>query len=306
MLGLRTSGDEEETPMSDAANPLLTLSDSLAALVARTAPGVVGVRSHRARSSGFVWRPNLIVTAEEALAEEGEVEVVLAKGERLPARVVGRDPSTDVALLRVESPGLVPVALAPAPLAAGALAVVVGADGDGPVAALGLVASVGPAWQSMRGGEIEARIGLDLTLPRRTEGALALDAAGRAFGMAVLGPRRRVLVIPAATIERVAAQLEAHGRIARGYLGLGLQPVRLDDGAVGAMVMNVDRSGPGAAAGIRQGDMIVAWNGEPIRSVQGLIRSLGPGSVGTVVALSIRRAGEPVQVSVTIGERPPA
>lgn len=80
--------------------------------------------------------------------------------------------------------------------------------------------------------------------------------------MAVLGPRR-VLVIPTATIERVAARLETHGRIARGYLGLGLQPLRLDDG-IGAMVMNVDKAGPAAAAGIRQGDVIVAVNDQKL------------------------------------------
>ena len=167
--------------------------------------------------------------------------------------------------------------------------------------------SQGPAWRSLRGGEIDQRIELDLSLRRHAEGGLALDAAGRAFGMAVFGPRRRVLVIPAATIERVAARLEAHGRIARGYLGLGLQPVRLDgDAGVGAMAMSVDPQGPAAAAGVRQGDVIVAWNGEPVRSVHALTRALGPESVGSVVTLSLRRGGEPVEVKVTIAERPAA
>jgi S1-C subfamily serine protease len=120
--------------------------------------------------------------------------------------------------------------------------------------------------------------------------------------MAVLGPRR-VLVIPTATIERVATKLETHGRIARGYLGVGLQAVKLDDG-VGAMVMSVDKTGPSAAAGIRQGDVIVGWNGEKLTGVRSLLRSLGPDSVGRVVELSIQRGGEPVQVKLTIGERP--
>src|SRR3954470_17339776 len=106
------------------------------------------------------------------------------------------------------------------------------------------------------------------------------------------------------TIERVAAQLESHGRVARGYLGLGLQPVRLEDGGVGAMVMTIDRDGPGAAAGGRQGDVIVRWNGAPIDTVPALIRSLGSDSIGLVVALSIRRAGEPMDLHLTIGERP--
>src|SRR5262249_48071579 len=105
------------------------------------------------------------------------------------------------------------------------------------------------------------------------------------------------------TIERVAGRLETHGRIARGYLGVGLQPVRLDEG-VGAMVMSVDPKGPAAAAGIRQGDVIIGWNGEQLSSVRSLLRSLGPDSVGSVVNIKARRAGEPVTFTLTIGERP--
>ena len=125
----------------------------------------------------------------------------------------------------------------------------------------------------MRGGEIDARVELDISLRRAAEGGLALDAAGQAFGMTVFGPRRLVLVIPAATIERVAGKLQTHGRIARGS-GLGLQSAKLDsDGGVAAMVMSVDPTGPGAAAGVRQGDLVVKWNGERIRDVRTLLRA---------------------------------
>jgi S1-C subfamily serine protease len=123
--------------------------------------------------------------------------------------------------------------------------------------------------------------------------------------MTVFGQRRRVLVIPAATILRVAAQLEGRGKVSRGYLGLGLQPVRLDrDGGVGAMVMSVDGDGPGAKAGIHQGDIIAAWAGRPIGSVGAVLRALGPASVGTTVALSLRRGGDVRTVDLVIGERP--
>jgi S1-C subfamily serine protease len=122
--------------------------------------------------------------------------------------------------------------------------------------------------------------------------------------MAVFGPRRGTLVIPAATIERVAARLLDKGRIARGYLGLGLRPVRLDDGRIGAMAMNVDAGGPGAAAGMRQGDVVVAWDGEPVRGIGGIMRALGPDSVGRSAALSLSRGGEAVEVTLVIGERP--
>ena len=292
--------------MPDAANPLETLSAALSALVARASPGVVAVRSHRAWSSGFIWKPGLVVTADEALAEDGEVAVTLPGGESVAASLVGRDPSTDVALLRVGRTDIQPAALSQALVAAGALAVAVGSQDGTPVAALGAVSVAGAAWRSMRGGEISARIELDVALRRHAEGGLALDAAGQAFGMAVLGPRRRVLVIPAATIERVAAQLEARGRVVRGYLGLGLQPIRLDGGggAPGVIVMSVDPQGPGAAAGIRQGDVIAAWDGRPVGGVSALLRALGPDSVGSTATLSLRRAGAPLEVRLTVGEKP--
>jgi len=294
--------------MSDtvSSSPLETLSAALSGLVARAGAQVVAVHSHRSRSSGFVWRPNLVVTADEALAEEGEVAVALPGGASAAATVVGRDPTTDIALLRVEGALPEPAALGPAPMAAGALALAVGSAEGTPVAALGVVAVAGPAWRSMRGGEIDARIELGLTLRRHAEGGLVLDASGRALGMAVFGPRRRVLVIPAATIERVAARLETHGRVARGYLGLGLQPVRLEEGGAGVMVMSVDSQGPGAAAGIRQGDVVTAWNGKPVGGVREIVRALGPESVGTTVTLSIRRGGEPVEARLAVAERPRA
>ncbi|MCP3463436.1 MULTISPECIES: S1C family serine protease [unclassified Bradyrhizobium] len=285
--------------------PLAALSSALSDVVTRAAPSLVSVHSHRLRASGFAWKAGLIITADEALADEGEVEIRLADGSTRTATIAGRDHTTDIALLRVDA-DIPPVKLtsASAAPALGSLAVVVAADRGAPTASLGMVSLAGPRWRSLRGGDIEARIELDVRLRRSHEGGLALNALGEPFGMAVQGPRR-VLVIPSATIERVAAQLETRGRIARGYLGLGLQPVRLDDG-VGAMVMNVDKSGPSAAAGIRQGDVIVAVNDEKLAGVRALSRSLGPESVGSVVDVAVRRGGEPVSFKVTIGERPEA
>ena len=288
--------------MTDST-PLSSLSSALADVVAHTAPSVVSVHSHRSRATGFVWKPGLIVTADEALADEGEVTIGLSDGSTVAATIVGRDHTTDVALLRADT-DLAPVKLATTVPALGTLSVVVATDRDAPSAALGMVSASGNGWRSLRGGEIDARIELDLRLRFSQQGGLALDASGEAFGMAVLGPRR-VLVIPTATIARVAAQLETRGRIARGYLGLGLQPVRLDDG-MGAMVMNVDKAGPSAAAGIRQGDVIVAVNDQKLSGVRALARTLGPSSVGAVVDVAARRGGEPVSFKVTVGERPEA
>ncbi len=290
---------------ADTPNALLqTLSTACSDLVADASRHVVAVHSHRSRSSGFVWRPGLIVTADEALAEEGEVQVVFPGGESTKATVVGRDPTTDIALLSVKEHEITPVELGGAGAQPGALVVALGSQEGAPTAAVGAVGIAGPAWRSLRGGTIDARIELDLSLRRAAEGGLVVDAGGQALGMAVFGPRRRVLVIPTATIERVAATLEQHGRIPRGYLGLGLQPVRLDNSKIGAIVMSVDPKGPGAAAGLKQGDILVAWEGSPIESVQSLVRGLGPETIGATVTVSIRRAEEPMDVRLVIGERP--
>jgi S1-C subfamily serine protease len=291
--------------MSDqsASSLLLTLSADLAGLVRDVAPSLVSIQSARARSTGFSWRPGLIVAAENALADNGENSIIAHDGASGPAHIVGRDPSTDVALLRIERTDLPKAPPAAAAPAAGALAVVAGAREGASSAALGVVSFVGPQWRSLRGGVIDARIELDAALARSSEGGLVLDASGQALGMAVFGPRRRTLIIPMATIGRVAELLATKGRIARGYLGLGLQPVKLDDGGTGAMAISVDAKGPGAAAGIRQGDIIVTWNGEPIRGVHQLVRALGPDSVGASVSLTLRRGGEPIETTLTIGER---
>jgi S1-C subfamily serine protease len=285
-------------------NQLQDLSAAFVRLVGNAAPSIVAIKSAHSRSSGFFWRAGLIITAEEALSEEGDFTVTVPSGESLAARLVGRDHTTDIALLRVDRSDLPQISLETKPVPVGALALAVGAEDGAPTAAMGVVSrSIGP-WWSLRGGEINARIELDLRMRQSAEGGLAIDATGRAIGMTVFGPRRRVLVIPSATIARVAARLEKHGHIPRGYLGLGFQLVAIEGGERGVMVMNLEPQGPGAKAGVHQGDIIVTWNGEPIRHVRSLLRALGPDSVGQTVTLGLRRGGETKNVPLTIGERP--
>jgi S1-C subfamily serine protease len=292
--------------MSDqsASSVLLALSTGLAALVRDVGPSLVLVQSARSRLTGFSWRPGLVVVAENALPDDDEHSIVAHDGASTPARVVGRDPSTDVALLRLERNDLPRAPSSAGAPTVGALAVVAGAREGAAAAAMGVVSFVGPQWRSLRGGLIDARIELDAALARSSEGGLALDASGQALGMAVFGPRRRTLVIPMTTIDRVADVLATKGRIARGYLGLSLQPVKLDAGGIGAMATSVDPKGPGAAAGVRQGDVLVAWDGAPIRGVHQLVRALGPDGVGVSVKLTLSRGGEPIETTLTIGERP--
>jgi S1-C subfamily serine protease len=294
--------------MSDTPSPfpLSAFSAALVDIVRRAAPSVVTVKSQSGESTGFVWRPGLVVAAEDAFADDRDISIVAFDGASATAELVGRDPSTDVALLRVGRMDLPQAPTVAESVAAGALALVVGAREGRPSASLGVVSYAGAQWRSMRGGLIDARIELSAGLRRSSEGGLTLDADGRAIGMAVFGPRRRTLVIPSATVDRAAEAILAKGRVARGYLGLGLEPVKLEGGGVGLMAMSVDANGPGAAAGVKQGDVVVAWNGEPIRGFHHIMRALGPDSVGETVKLSLKRAGEPIELDLTIGERPQA
>jgi S1-C subfamily serine protease len=268
---------------------------------------VVSIESGRARSSGFVWRSRLVVTAEETLGEEEGIVAVDVAGERRPAELIGRDPTTDVALLRVPGLEAPPLAVRPSPVSAGGLALVLGGNPAGVRTALALVAVVGPAWRSLRGGAIDSRIELDVTLRRSAEGGPVLDSVGALAGMAVFGPRRRVLAIPTTTIERVAAALERNGRIPRGYLGLALAPVRTGaDRGKGLIVMGVEAGGPGAKADLRQGDIIVTIDGARVGAPWSLAQSLGPDSVGRALAVAYTRAGEERVASLTVAERPNA
>jgi S1-C subfamily serine protease len=297
-----------------SANPLSALSNQIATMVERASTSVVAVIGRgRTASSGFAFKPGVIVTASDALESEDDIAVVLPDGQQLAATLVGRDPSTDVAVLRVDNQQIPPVAAARsgAPRA-GELVLCVGRHPDGPTARLAAIALAGGAWQSRRGGRIDRNIRLDRPIAPREEGGVLLDAEGAFVGMAVPGPRRTALAIPAETVARVAEHLLAHGRVARGYLGLSLQPVRLDEALIerlalgerrGVIVVNVDPSGPGRTAGMLIGDIVVAWNGEPVHMVREVLRRLGPDAVGQEVELAVLRGGERRSVKLKIGER---
>jgi S1-C subfamily serine protease len=287
-------------------SPLMTtalsdLSAAFAALVAGAAPSVVSLRSGRSRAAGFAWRPRLIVTADELIDDDDDLRLTLPGGEEVGGQLVGRDHTTDVALVRIERE-LPPLAFSHEVPAPGALAFAVGSENGAPRVASGVVAHAGPPWRSLRGGAIDARVELDVALARTSEGAAVLDAAGVARGMAVRS-RRRTLMIPASTIARVAATLEAKGYIPRGYLGLALHPVKTPQGA-GAMIMAVEAGGPGEKAGLHQGEVITGWDGGTSAPLGAIMAALGPDSVGKAVKLTVALGGATREAALTIAERP--
>jgi S1-C subfamily serine protease len=297
----------KELPMGNVSGfDLGGFSAALAEATENAAARVVAVAGGGPWSiSGVIWRSGLVVTAHEGLSGEDEFTVTLPTGERQTAALVGRDPSTDVALLKLETGEAGDWPVAPAPTA-GALALAVGRGENGPIAAFGPVAEAGPAWRSMRGGLIDARLVLGLRLGGRMEGGAVVAADGSLIGLAVSGPRRRALAIPATTVERAVKVLGDKGYVARGYLGVSLHPVAGPGAEGGAIVVGLEPDGPAAKAGLVVGDIITTWNGSAVKSVGSVSERLGTDVVGQTVKLGVVRGGNAIDVDVTIGERPRA
>ena len=300
--------------MAESINPLVAFSDHAAQLVERTGSSIIAVHGGgRGSSSGIHWRSGVIVTAEEVLERDEDVKITLPSGRLVEASLAGRDPSTDVAVLRFQPDGPPAASTADAAsLRPGHVVLAVGNHEGAPVASLGVVATVGGPWHSLRGGTIDNLIRVDLVLSRAAEGGALIDTQGRVVGMAVLGPRRRVLAIPTSTIDRVVDQLLAKGHVFRGYLGAGLQPLRRGrpshdtQPAGGVLVVSIDPDGPAARAGLLVGDIIMTWNTKPIDRVRDVMHLLGMDSVGATVDLQLIRGGAPTTLKVALGERPAA
>jgi S1-C subfamily serine protease len=279
---------------------LADFSNDAAALAEQVSPRIVSVRTaNGGQSSGFVWRTGLVVTADEALDGEDEVELLFADGKTAKAAITGRDPSTDVTLIKVDTAEFGDWDAAMAKPAA--LALVAGRGEGSLIASLASITEVGPAWRSMRSGQIDARIMLAVRLSGRSEGAAVVAPDGKLLGMAVSSPRRRTLVIPTSTIARAVATLSEKGYIPRGWLGVMLHPV---GSGAGAILLGVEDDSPAAKAGLLVGDVITTWDGEAVKSVGSISNRLATGTVGSVVKLGVLRGGSAIDISVTLGERP--
>lgn len=292
-------------------DPLLTLSDVLVSRVAALGMGLVSIHTGtRAQRTATLWRPGVLVTSEQGLPPDPAVPVVLPDGSRGRAQLAGRDPGTNVAVLRLELDG--PMTPDPADAHVGALAMMLGAATDGsPTCRLAVVHRVGPAWDSVGGGRIDQLISLDARLSARDEGGPVLDASGGLLGMSTLGPRRRILVIPTATVNRVLAPLLADGQVSHGWLGLGLQPVSIPTGwqdaaglETGLMVISLTSGGPAEGSGVLPGDILLSVNGAPAPHPRAIERTLGASSVGTTVTLRLLRGGMAVDVPTVVIARP--
>jgi S1-C subfamily serine protease len=298
------------------SSTLAALSDDLAGAVERTAPFVVAVNGHgRIPSSGVVWRAGVVVTAEHSLKSDDDLSVVLADGRKAAATLAGRDPGTDLAVLKVAEADAAP-AIAPAgSVKTGNLALAVARSPElGANATMGVISAVGPPWSTWRGGRLDQYIRLDVSLYPGSSGAAVVDTAGRLVGIATSALSRAAgVAIPASTVERVAAELLSKGRIPRGYLGLGLQPVGLPEHLItklklqadaGLIVLTAEPGGPAGRAGVLVGDILVALDGKPVEDLQNLHAALAGDTVGKTVKAAIVRGGELNETPIVVGERP--
>jgi S1-C subfamily serine protease len=299
-----------------AGSALAGLSRDLAATVELAGRSVVAINARRRiPSSGVVWQGGIVVTASHTITRDDDITVTLGSGRSVQATLAGRDPSTDLAVLKLEDAAVPAVERAgDGDLQVGRLVLAVGRPGPQLTASLGIVSAVGGEWRTWQGGRIDRFVRLDLSIYDGFSGGALVEAGGRVLGINTSGlARATALTIPATTVDRLTTQLLSSGSVSRGFLGLAVQPVLLPDALQtrlgiehrgGLVVVNLETDGPADRAGILLGDIIVALEDDPVSDPTDLLAALGPDRVGRPAAVRVVRAGELATVPVTVAERP--
>lgn len=290
------------------------LSDDLAGLVAAVEASVVQVDARdRQTATGVVWAADgLVVTADHVVQREEGIRVGLSDGRTLAATLVGRDPNTDLALLRVDATGLaVPQWGDVAELGVGQLVLAVARPSGKPMATLGVVSAFTTA--ATRRGQALDIVQTDVTLYPGFSGGALVDAHGHVIGLNSSALARGIsTAIGAATVRRVVGALTTAGRVRRGYLGVGLQPVPLPaviqqtlgrEQATGLLILGVEPDSPAEAGGAILGDIIVGVGASPVADMDDLQAELSGDRVGHSAPVQIIRGGQPQTLGIVIGER---
>jgi len=296
------------------AEVLQSLSDALAAVVSDAGQSIVSVDARRRLpATGIVYSAEgVIVTAHHVVTREESIRVGLPDGQKVNAEFVGRDPSTDLAVLKVDASDLsVPQWASSESLRVGHLAVAVGRPGTDTQATLGVVSALWSDWRTPAGGLLDQRIQTDVVMYPGFSGGPLVSVSGQFIGLNTSGLARGAsIAVPAATISRVTEALLRDGVIKRGYLGVTAQPVRLPEAMstelgqeTGLMLVAVDPASPAGQGGLAMGDTIVAFGETPTRTMDELQAALTGDRVGESVSVRIIRGGQVHNVSVTIGER---
>jgi S1-C subfamily serine protease len=295
---------------------LSSLSNQLADAVQAAGAWTVRVQARRGPSaSGIALAADLVLTADHVVdpSREDSIRIGLPDGSEVGASVVGRDPATDLAVLRLASGTLTPASAAQNEPRTGSLALVVGRPGREPNASLGLVTGTGGPARTRRGGMLERFIQIDTVMYPGFSGGAVVDTDGKVVGLATsgLGFGGPAVAIPWSVATQVAQTIQQHGKVPRGYLGIGSQPVTLSAQAKelsggqerGLLVIQVAEGGPAATAGFLQGDILVKLDGTSISNADDLQGLLGPNKVGSSVTAGVVRGGELRELAVTVGTR---
>jgi S1-C subfamily serine protease len=297
------------------AEVLKNLSDDLADTVEAAAAGVVRVAARRRlAASGIVWSADgVVVTAHHVAERDENIEIGLPDGQTVTGALVGRDPTTDLAVIRAQASGLaVAKWTGPESLRVGHLVLGLGRPGRSVQATLGIVSALGEGWRTPAGGRVEPYLQTDLVMYPGFSGGPLVDASGQVLGLNTSALLRGIsLAVPTPTLRGVVETLLSHGRVKRGYLGVGAQPVRLPANLkgqlgqeTGLLLVSVEADGPAGQAGLMLGDTLVALDGQPLGHMDDLLAMLGGDRVGSAVPVRIIRGGQVQEVTVTIGERP--
>lgn len=316
LFNFYTMTSSSDSVKSDHFDVLSAFSNQLADAVDRAGQSVVAVNARRRMSSsGVYWRSRTVVTADHTINRDEEISVTLPDGQTTSATIVGRDPGSDLALLQLQEVDLpIPELGDPAALRVGQLVLAIARSSDGATSAsMGVIGSMGGAWRKWHGGRADGLIRPALNLYPGFSGGPLVSAAGQVIGINTAGPRHRAVSITVATINRVVDQLLQTGRIARGYLGLGMQPVQLPETvtrtfnllqASGVIVVSLDPEGPGDRAGVLLGDIVTSLGGTAIADVGDVYTMLGFEQVGQPLTAQIIRGGTLIEVTITVGEKP--
>lgn len=295
------------------SNVLTELSAALATAVSQSDSGIVRVEGRRRLgATGIVWGEGLILTANHVVSRDDGLKIGLPTGEQASASLVGRDPSTDLALLKTDASGLTPLTEGnKQELGVGNLVLALGRPGRTVQATLGIVSALGDGWRTQLGGQIDRYLQTDVVMYPGFSGGPLVDAAGQLIGLNTSALGRGVsLTIPTPTLARVADALQAHGRVQRGYLGVSTQRVHLPDNLKaelnqkrGLLVVSVENDSPAAQAGLTLGDTLVTFAGSPVQSHDDLLALLAGDVVGTAVSARFVRGGQVHTTDITVVAR---
>jgi S1-C subfamily serine protease len=266
-------------------------------------------------SSGIEWKKGVIVTVHHGVQRDEDIKVLLDGDRAVSAKLVGRDPSTDLAVLRTEEGTSGACQLGDsANLKLGHLVLALGRTRRGDlVASSGIIGGISGEWKNRRGGQLDQHIRLDLALYPGFSGGPLVNAKGEVVGINTRGlAHGRAVTVPVATVNRVVNELLERGHIARPYMGVAMQPVSVPDNAraklpaetrVGLLVTHVENGGPAEKAGVLLGDMFFEVGGKAVEHMDALQDSIRSAKVGDVLQIKLIRAGEIMPVSITLGER---